>query len=82
MIPIGETAHVRRGAGATFHEDEEFPRAEQDLWFVNTCQAWRADGPLHARVPAGAAAGLREFPARRDDSRGGLGGHFEARPIQ
>ena len=54
MIPIGETAHVRRGAGATFHEDEEFPRAEQDLWFT----------------------------ARRDDSPGGLGGHFEARPIQ
>jgi hypothetical protein len=64
---------VKQGAGAAFHEDEEFPRPDQDLWFVNTCQAWREDGPLHARVRAGDAAGLRAFTARGDagDAIGG-----------
>lgn len=59
MAPV-----VKQGAGATFHEDEEFPGPDQDLWFVNTCQAWREDGPLHERVQAGDAAGLRGFTAR------------------
>jgi hypothetical protein len=60
MAPV-----VKQGAGAAFHEDEAMPRTDQDLWFVNTCQAWREDGPLHERVRAGDAAGLRAFSARR-----------------
>lgn len=60
MAPV-----VKQGAGAAFHEDEAMPRPDQDLWFVNTCQAWREDGPLHDRVRAGDAAGLRAFSARR-----------------
>jgi hypothetical protein len=61
MAPV-----VKQGAGAAFHADQELPR-EQDLWFVNTCQAWREDGPLHERVRAGDIAGLRTFlgPSRR-----------------
>jgi hypothetical protein len=68
MAPV-----VKQGAGAIFHEDEDFPRADQDLWFVNTCQAWREDGPLHARVRAGDTEGLRRFLADggAGDPRGG-----------
>jgi hypothetical protein len=58
MAPV-----VKQGAGAAFHEDDDLPRPE-DLWFVNTCQAWRESGPLHERVRAGDAAGLRAFSAR------------------
>ena len=58
MAPV-----VKQGAGAAFREDQELPR-EQDLWFVNTCQAWREDGPLHERVRAGDIAGFRTFSAR------------------
>jgi hypothetical protein len=60
MAPV-----VKQGAGAAFHEDEELPRADQDLWFVNSCQAWREDGPLHDRLKAGDIRGLRAFSARR-----------------
>jgi hypothetical protein len=59
MAPV-----VKQGAGAAFHEEEAMPRTEDDLWFVNTCQAWREDGPLHDRIRAGDAAGLRAFSAR------------------
>jgi hypothetical protein len=55
---------VKQGAGAAFLEDGDMPRPGDDLWFVNTCQAWREDGPLHQRVRAGDAAGLRAFSAR------------------
>ena len=61
---------VKQGAGAAFHEDDDMPRPDQDLWFVNTCQAWREEGPLHQRVRAGDVEGLRAFSAR-DRERGG-----------
>lgn len=64
MAPV-----VKQGAGAAFHEDDAMPLPGQDLWFVNTCQAWREDGPLHARMRAGDRDGLRAFSAR-----GGNGG--------
>ena len=59
MAPV-----VKQGAGATFLEDDAMPRPGTDLWFVNTCQAWREDGPLHERVRAGDRHGLRAFSAR------------------
>jgi hypothetical protein len=40
------------------------PSREADLWFVNTCQAWREDGPLHDRLRAGDREGLRALSAR------------------
>jgi hypothetical protein len=55
---------VKQGAGAIFHEDAAMPRGDEDFWFINTCQAWRDDGPLHDRVRAGDAEGLRAFSAR------------------
>lgn len=65
MAPV-----VKQGAGATFLEDESMPRPGTDLWFVNTCQAWREDGPLHERVRAGDRQGLRALSARRRDVEG------------
>jgi hypothetical protein len=55
---------VKQGADAVFYDDVAMPSPDQELWFVNTCQAWREDGPLHQRVRAGDAAGLRAFSAR------------------
>jgi len=56
MAPV-----VKQAAGVAF------PPAEGDrdgaLWFVNTCQAWREDGPLHRLVRAGDEDGLRDLSA-------------------
>lgn len=56
---------IRQGAGAAFRDPRELPRADRDLWFVNTCQAWRDGGPLHRRLVAGDIDGLRALSARR-----------------
>ena len=63
MAPV-----VRQGAGAAFRDETEPPRAGRDTWFVDTCQAWRADGPLAARLRAGDVEGLRALGARRPRS--------------
>ena len=58
---------VRQGAGVVFPELEG-PSASAP-WFVDTCQAWRSEGPLHRLVRAGDEAGLRAltaFPPRPD----------------
>ena len=52
---------VRQGAGVAFPEPE--PPVTTNPWFVDTCQAWRADGPLHQLVRAGDEAGLRALSA-------------------
>ena len=52
---------VRQGAGVAF-EDQERPAAGAP-WFVNTCQAWRENGPLHRLIEAGDEAGLRGLSA-------------------
>jgi len=52
---------VRQGAGVAFPEDER--PAEGGPWFVNTCHAWREDGPLHRLIQAGDEAGLRGLSA-------------------
>ena len=62
MAPV-----VRQGAGAAFRDWSQPPGPGQDLWVVNTCQAWRADGPLHRRLLAGDIDGLRSLSARRDE---------------
>jgi hypothetical protein len=55
---------VKQSAGVAFRDTREIPRTDQDLWFVNTCQAWREDGPLHDRLRAGDREGLRALSAR------------------
>jgi hypothetical protein len=66
MAPV-----VRQGAGVAFRDQEAMPRDQQDLWFVNTCHAWREKGPLHQRLMAGDAQGIRDLSAygRTPDSR-------------
>jgi hypothetical protein len=56
---------VRQGAGVTFRGTREQPDPAQDLWFVNTCQAWRENGPLHTRLVANDVEGLRQLSAHR-----------------
>lgn len=55
MAPV-----IKQGAGT---QREAEPTAGDDLWFVNTCHAWREGGPLHARLRAGDLAGLRALSA-------------------
>ncbi|HEX7785285.1 MAG TPA: DUF2889 domain-containing protein [Methylomirabilota bacterium] len=53
---------VRQGAGAAFPDESERP-VDADPWFVNTCQAWRENGPLHRLVQARDEDGLRRLSA-------------------
>jgi hypothetical protein len=55
---------VRQGAGA-LRDEARLPRPE-DHWWVNTCQAWRDDGPLTQRLRAGDLEGLKALSARQD----------------
>jgi hypothetical protein len=55
---------VRQAAGVAFRGTQTTPDATRDLWFVNTCQAWREDGPLHTRMLANDVEGLRALSAR------------------
>jgi hypothetical protein len=55
---------IKQGAGAAFHEDNGFPAPDADLWFIDTCQAWRGDGPLVTRLRAGDTDGLKALRAR------------------
>ena len=56
---------VRQGAGAAFGEEDRMPGPDDAMWWVNTCQAWRDDGQLMARVRAGDLEGLKRYAARR-----------------
>jgi hypothetical protein len=52
---------VRQGVGVAF--PEHAPTPQEAPWFVNTCQAWREEGPLHRLIRAGDEAGLRGLSA-------------------
>ncbi len=56
---------VRQAAGAAFRDEDAPPRADRDLWFVNTCQAWREQGPLHTRLAQGDIEGMKALAARQ-----------------
>ncbi|MBI4268812.1 MAG: DUF2889 domain-containing protein [Candidatus Rokubacteria bacterium] len=56
---------VRQAVGAAFRDERQPPRADRDAWWVDTCHAWRAQGPLHARLVAGDIEGMRALSARR-----------------
>jgi hypothetical protein len=55
---------VRQAAGAAFRDESAPPRPE-DQWFIDTCQAWRAGGPLAGRLRAGDIDGLKALSTRR-----------------
>ncbi len=59
MAPV-----VKQGAGAAFRGERDAPTSPDDLWFINTCQAWRADGPLHSLLKRGDVEGLKAMSAR------------------
>jgi hypothetical protein len=59
MAPV-----VRQAAGVAFHGTGHAPDGSSDLWFVDTCQAWREHGPLHARLLASDVDALRALSAR------------------
>ncbi|MBI3028839.1 MAG: DUF2889 domain-containing protein [Candidatus Rokubacteria bacterium] len=59
MAPV-----VKQGAGAAFRGERDAPRAADDPWFINTCHAWREDGPLHSLLKRGDAEGLQAMSAR------------------
>lgn len=56
---------VRQAAGAAFRDEDAPPRPDRDIWFVNTCQAWREHGPLHARLVQGDIEGMKALSARK-----------------
>ena len=56
---------VRQGAGAAFRDESELPHPESDLWFIDTCQAWRSDGPLAERMRARDLTAIRKLSARK-----------------
>jgi len=58
---------VRQAAGVAFGGPRPASDAASDLWFVNTCQAWREHGPLHSRLLANDVDGLRRLSAWRTD---------------
>jgi hypothetical protein len=59
MAPV-----VKQGAGAAFRGERDAPAGGDDLWFIDTCQAWRRDGPLHTLLRRGDLEGLRALSAR------------------
>lgn len=59
MAPV-----VKQGAGAAFRGERDAPTSPDDLWFINTCHAWRGDGPLHSLLKRGDVEGLKAMSAR------------------
>ena len=60
MAPV-----VRQAAGVAFRDLAVAPGHDAERWFVNSCQAWKEDGPLHHRLVSGDLAGMRALSARR-----------------
>src|SRR5262245_22155574 len=60
MAPV-----VRQASGVAFRDLAVAPGGDAERWFVNTCQAWKEDGPLHRRLVAGDLDGMRALSARR-----------------
>ena len=68
MAPV-----VKQGAGSAFRGEQPALANPDDLWFINTCQAWRKDGPLHSRLKGGDVEGIRAMSARPRRSRSDAG---------
>lgn len=63
MAPV-----VKQAMGAVFAAAEEDFADGARPWMIDTCQAWREDGPLHRLVRARDERGLRDISAYRDDA--------------
>ena len=59
MAPV-----VKQGAGAAFRGEKRSPTGSDDFWFIDTCQAWRENGPLHSLLKRGDIDGIRALSAR------------------
>jgi hypothetical protein len=57
---------IKQGAGAAFFDENGFPPPDADLWFIDTCQAWRDGGPLVKGLRAGDTEALKALRARRE----------------
>jgi hypothetical protein len=68
MAPV-----VKQAAGVAF-QAVDVGVGDQDLWVVNTCHAWREDGPLHRLVREGDLQGLQDISAYRDRGEEPAGG--------
>jgi hypothetical protein len=68
MAPV-----VKQAAGVAFQPVDGIPADEQGLWVIDTCQAWRDNGPLHRLVRAGDIQGLQDISAYRRDGRAAPG---------
>jgi hypothetical protein len=55
---------VKQAAGVAF-QAVDVGLDDQDLWVVNTCQAWRENGPLHRLVRERDLQGLQDISAYR-----------------
>jgi hypothetical protein len=60
MAPV-----VKQAAGVMAQPADGLPADEQGLWVIDTCQAWRENGPLHRLIRAGDLAGLQDISAYR-----------------
>ena len=60
---------IKQASGAAFHGKQKSWTATAGVWFINTCQAWRENGPLHRLLAAKDEAGLRAMSAYRSGGR-------------
>lgn len=65
---------IKQAAGAAFYEKQKSWTESAGVWFINTCQAWRENGPLHRLLAAKDEAGLRAISAYRPVRRPGKAG--------
>ena len=56
---------IKQAAGAAFAHKQRSWTESAGAWFVNTCQAWRENGPLHRLLVAKDEAGMRAISAYR-----------------
>lgn len=60
---------IKQAAGAAFYAKQKSWTESAGVWFINTCQAWRENGPLHRLLAAKDEAGLRAMSAYRSGGR-------------
>ncbi|HET7874951.1 MAG TPA: DUF2889 domain-containing protein [Methylomirabilota bacterium] len=58
---------VKQAAGVAFTHRQRPWTETAGLWFINTCQAWRENGPLHRLLASKDEAGLQRLSAYAKD---------------
>jgi hypothetical protein len=59
MLPV-----ITQAADSAFHDLTQPPDAGQSQWWLDTCHAWRSDGPLADRIRQGDSAAVTPFLRR------------------